>query len=248
MKNKLNKYFRKFGFELHGVGYLEKLKNASTEKNEWNKMSELLQGNVKTIFDVGANRGETAIKFMNIYPKSTIHAFEPFPETCVVFNENHKNHKNVILNQIALSSKVGKSILNVNISVDTNSLLQSGKLGATSDGSCQTVSQIEIETNTIDNYCKQNNIQEIDILKIDVQGFEIEVLKGSLQLLATGKIKIIYTESYFVQQYINQPLFYEIAALLMQYDFILQDIYDPYYSVKNILWCDAMFISKKHFK
>jgi FkbM family methyltransferase len=247
MKNKLNKYFRKFGFELHGVGYIEKLKNSSVDKNEWNKKRELLGENVKTIFDVGANRGETALKYMNIFPVATIHAFEPFPETCVVFNENHKNHKNVILNQVALSSKVGKAVLNVNTSVDTNSLLQSGKLGATSDGSCKTVDQLEIKTNTLDNYCKQNNIQEIDILKIDVQGFEIEVLKGTLELLTAGKIKLIYTESYFVQQYINQPLFYEIAALLLQYDFVLQDIYDPYYSAKNILWCDAMFICKKHF-
>lgn len=247
MKNKLNKYFKKFGFELHGIGYIEKLKNAAVDKSEWNKKRELLGENVKTIFDVGANRGETALKYINIFPLATIHAFEPFPETCVIFKENHKNQKNAILNQIALSSKVGKAVLNVNVSVDTNSLLLSGKLGATSDGSCKTLKQIEIETNTLDNYCKQNNIQEIDILKIDVQGFEIEVLKGALELLANGKIKIIFTEAYFVQQYINQPLFYEIASLLIKYDFVLQDIYDPYYSPQNILWCDAMFICKKAF-
>jgi len=247
MKNKLNKYFKKFGFELHGIGYIEKLKNAAVDKSEWNKKRELLGENVKTIFDVGANRGETALKYINIFPLAKVHAFEPFPETCVIFNENHKNHKNVILNQMALSSKVGKAILNVNTSVDTNSLLQSGKLGATSDASCKTLNQIEIETNTLDNYCKQNNIQEIDILKIDVQGFEIEVLKGALELLANGKIKIIFTEAYFVQQYVNQPLFYEIASLLIKYDFVLQDIYDPYYSTQNILWCDAMFICKKAF-
>ena len=248
MKNLINKYLKKIGAEIHGVGYIEKLKSESTQKNEWTKQKELLKDRCQTIFDVGANRGDTTMRYMELFNNPTIHAFEPFPETCSIFLENHKSHKKIILNQCALSSKIGTATLNVNNSVDTNSLLKSSNLGATSDVSCKTVAQIEIETNTLDNYCKQNRINQIDILKLDVQGFEIEVLKGAIEMLNLQKIKLIYTESYFVQQYVNQPLFHEIAAMLYQYNFTLQDIYDPYYSPTNVLWCDAMFINKSYFQ
>jgi hypothetical protein len=72
----------------------------------------------------------------------------------------------------------------------------------------------------------------------------MEVLKGVANFLTERRIKIIYTESYFEQQYINQPLFHEIAAYLYSYGFVLQDIYDPYFSSSRILWCDSLFVSK----
>lgn len=134
--------------------------------------------------------------------------------------------------------------MNVNRSVDTNSLLTSIKLGATSDKSCETLDTIDIPLTTVDEFCKENNIHEIDILKIDVQGAELKVLEGSKNMLANKKIKLIYTESYFTQQYLNQPLFHEISMLLYENGFTLQDIYDPYYSKRHILWSDAIFILK----
>ena len=59
-KNSLNKFFRKFGFEIHGIGYVEKLRNSTNDKDEWKKQKELLNGKADTIFDVGANIGTSA--------------------------------------------------------------------------------------------------------------------------------------------------------------------------------------------
>jgi len=247
MKEKINKYLRKLGAEIHGVGYIQKLKNSDTRKSEWSKQQQLLDNKANIIFDVGANRGNTASHYLDIFPHSTIHSFEPFPDCCDSFYKKHKDNPNVHLNRYALSSQIGKAVLNVNKSVDTNSLLESRKIGATSDKSCISIGQIEVETNTIDNYCLVNDIKEIDILKIDVQGSELEVLKGALTMLEKGRIKIIYTETYFQQQYINQPLFHDISLFVYNYNFDLQDIYDPYYSLKNLLWCDSIFINRNFF-
>jgi FkbM family methyltransferase len=244
MKEKINKYLRKFGAEIHGIGYVQKLKNSDLKKNEWSKQKELLGGKANIIFDVGANRGNTVIEYLKIFPNSMIHSFEPFPDSCSIFFEKHKDNSNVILNKCALSNKIGKAILNINNSVDTNSLLDSKKIGATSDKSCHTVGQIKIETNTIDNYCNDYKIKTIDILKIDVQGHEVEVLNGAINMLKAGNIKLIYTECYFRQQYIDQPLFHDISKFLYDYNFVFQDIYDPYYSKNSMLWCDSIFINK----
>ncbi len=244
MKKKLNKILRNFGAEIHGVGYIEKLRNADPGKNEWLKQNELLHGNATIIFDVGANRGQSTEKYIQIFPQSKIHAFEPFPETCEIFRNKYSGNPSVILNECALSNSIGTATLNVNTSVDTNSILETKSLGVTSDKSCKTLGQIEIKTDTLDHYCKDNNIQKIDILKIDVQGAEIKVLSGSENMLKEGRIQLIYIETYFQQQYVDQPLFHEIAALLYPYNFVVQDIYDPYYSKTSLLWADTIFIKK----
>ena len=64
-------------------------------------------------------------------------------------------------------------------------------------------------------------------------------------MLSKNVIKLVYTESYFTQQYNEQPLFHEIASFLYDHGFTLQDIYDPYYNAKSILWCDSIFLLKE---
>ncbi len=244
MKQKLNKILRRFGAEIHGVGYIAKLKAESSSRNANQKIAELTKGDQVTIFDIGANRGSTTMEMLEIFPKAKIHAFEPFQDSADIFRKNHLDKANVTLVQKGMADRMGTATLNVNKSVDTNSLLASKKLGATSDKSCETLNQVEINLETVDNYCKANAIERIHVLKIDVQGAEIKVLKGAEQMLRSGKVDLIYLETYFVQQYEEQPLFHEIATLLHQYGFTLQDIYDAYYNDRHILWSDSIFIYK----
>ena len=244
-KDKINQLFRKFGFELHGLGYLEKLRNSSVDKNEWEKMKELVGTNARIIFDVGASDGATAANYFRHFPQSSIHSFEPFPGAWVAFEDLHRTNPNIVLNKYALSSRIGMKTFNVNRQIDTSSFLESKKIGTASDKTCETVSQIDVSTNTLDKYCLENQISNIDILKIDVQGFEVEVLKGAINLLERGAIKVIFVEMFFEAQYIDQALFFDIASFLYKYDFVVHDFYDPYYSKSNLVWCDAIFIHKK---
>jgi len=243
MKKFINKYLKKIGIEVHGVGYIKKLASSDPKKNEWISQKKILCNNAKVIFDVGANRGRTSLKYSTLFPNAKIHAFEPFPESYNTFINTHKNNTNIKLNKYALSNKIGEASLNINKSIDTNSLLKSKKINASSDKSCISISSMIVKTNTIDNYCQQNNITEIDILKLDVQGFELNVLEGALKLLRDKKIKLIYTEGYFKQQYINQPLLHDISKFLYNYSFYIQDLYDPYFSKNNLLWCDVIFVN-----
>jgi FkbM family methyltransferase len=244
MKNRINKYLRNFGAEIHGIGYIQKLRNSDAKKDEWQRQREILGDKVKVIFDVGANRGKTTTKYLELFPKASVHAFEPFPKSSEIFKQAHQESSRVIFNEIALSNKIGRAEMSVNKSVDTNSLLQSKNIGATSDKYCKQVDSISVETKTIDNYCNSHNVSEIDILKMDVQGFELEVLKGASEMLKSGRIKLIYSETYFAQQYVDQPLFHDISKYLYEHGYVLQDLYDPYFSEKKILWCDSIFIHK----
>lgn len=244
-KSTINKFINKFGLEIHGIGFMEKLRNLNPAKSAWLKQRNLVTTNNPVIFDVGANRGDTTSKYLELFPDAAIFAFEPFEPSYNIFKKIHKQNINVRLVPMGLSNEFGIAQLNVNKSIDTNSLLSSKKLGATSDYSCETIGTVNINLITIDDFCEKNRINEIDILKIDVQGSELNVLKGAKKMLSKNAIKLVYTESYFKQQYSEQPLFHEIASFLYEFGFTLQDIYDPYYNAESILWCDSIFILKQ---
>lgn len=241
-KDSVNKYLRKFGFEIHGTGYMYKILKTTFKEDAFEKQQEILGKEASIIFDIGANRGDTVLEYRQKFPGSIIYAFEPFPDSYNIMADKIKSLPNINLIQKAAADKTGKSTLYVNNLVDTNSLLPSNVSGLSSDKLVANKGTIEVDICTVDQFCKENAVSQIDILKLDIQGGELAALKGCEEMLAGKKIKLIYTEAYFVQQYVGQPTFYDIAGYLYQHDYRLQDIYNPYYGKGSIAWCDAIFL------
>jgi FkbM family methyltransferase len=112
---------------------------------------------------------------------------------------------------------------------------------------------IGMETTTLDVFCQEENIEEIDFLQIDVQGADLDVLHGATTLL-NKTILAIQIEVEFSPLYINQPLFAEVDTFLRQQKFSLFDLYSSYrprniinqYSRYHrhgqILWGDAFYL------
>ena len=241
-KEWMNKICRKFGFELHGLGYMQSLKKAGIQQHPFSIQKEITGNNVKVIFDIGANRGDTVMEYKNYFPDAGIYAFEPFPLSFTQLCTRTNEYKDICCFQNAVADSEGTKIMYVNQNVDTNSLLPSVKMGLQSDNQVITKEEIEVQTITIDAFCEKQRITQIDILKMDIQGGELSALMGANKLLSGKKIKLIYTESFFKEQYLDQPLFYDIAKYLKNFDYHLQDIYNPYYGNGAIAWCDAMFL------
>lgn len=241
-KNHLNGIFRKFGFEVHGNGYMQSIRKAEFKEDAFGVQARLMQGSVGTIFDVGANNGDTVLAYASLFPEAEIYAFEPFPDTYKGMVENIGNKAKLHPFEKAVSDQVGTSVFHVNNSVDTNSLLASKEMGLNSDRQVQNKGVIEVGTITIDNFCSEHKIRQIDILKLDIQGGELAALKGAESLLKQKKIRLIYSETYFRQQYVDQPLMYDIANYVNQFGYNLQDLYNPIYGNGSIAWCDVIFL------
>jgi hypothetical protein len=79
------------------------------------------------------------------------------------------------------------------------------------------------------------------LLKIDTQGFELEVLKGSIEMLSKNAIGLVYLEIIFSEMYSNLPSLDEIYRYMMQNGFKLVAFYDFYSNNKTADWCDALF-------
>ncbi len=82
---------------------------------------------------------------------------------------------------------------------------------------------ISIETTTLDQYCESENIKNIDFLQIDVQGADLDVLKGAASILSRSVLGV-QIEVEFSPLYSEQPLFRDIDYYLDKYDFSLFDL------------------------
>lgn len=242
LKKKVNNFLRRFNVELHGTGYLQSLAKGEFSIDEFDYFKKTFSGNNITIYDVGANRGSTIAKFISIFPSAKIHAFEPYAPLCEGIKNRFPDNKNLSINNVGISQEKGDLTFYVNKSVDTNSFLPSKETGLNSDEQVKNVDTITVPVTTISDYFNEAKHNQINILKLDIQGSELKALKGAEALLKAKKVDVIFAEAYFVQQYQDQPLFYDIASYLLQFGYQLQDIYKPIYGKDKIAWCDAMFI------
>ena len=156
-------------------------------------LQKLLLGGEKhlIVFDVGAYIGKITNAYAKIFPQATIYCFEPFPNSFQELSRTVKS-KSIKPYQIAFSNQKGKSKLLINTDQSCNSMFPRPTTGAKYySESSQNVGQIEIETQILDTFCETEGIADIDILKLDVEGSELNVLKGATRKLTEKQIKII---------------------------------------------------------
>jgi hypothetical protein len=91
-----------------------------------------------------------------------------------------------------------------------------------------------------------NKREIVDLLKLDVEGYELEVLKGAEKILPNTKI--IMAEVWFSESYKNAPYFSDIDEYLRKNNFVLLNLYNPYtHEDMQLTGADAVFLNKKFF-
>ena len=199
-----------------------------------------------TIFDVGAHDGRSIHLYKKHFPNSKIFSFEPTPKTYLQLEKNAEKLDNVFIHNVALTSFVGQTEFHLNNSSLTNSLLESAIKNNILSEIIETKEKITVNTNTIDSFCIENKIEKIDILKIDVQGADLEVLKGASDMLKEAKIDLIFVEVEFIELYTNQPLFHDISVFLKSLNYNLYSFYNMSVAKDGqIIYGDAIFLPNK---
>ncbi len=145
------------------------------------------------VFDVGANKGEYSKLIHSSINNCEILAFEPHPNTYKNLENNLKELRNIKLYNCGLSSTNSKmKLYDYNNNDGSAHASLNNQIFKEVYGS-NTISH-EIEVFTLDKIIKEYNIKFLDFLKIDVEGFELEVLKGSINLINNKQIGIIQFE------------------------------------------------------
>lgn len=198
------------------------------------------------IFDIGAHEGYTVKIYKQLFPNASIHAFEPVSKNYELLTANTAGFSSVKTVKKALLSETGSKRININQSSATNSLLNSALTNSYIDALTNTLSNEWIESITIDQYCNDNNINNIDILKMDIQGSELSALRGAEKFLLNYTISLIYTEVEFIKIYEDQPLYHDVAFYLENLNYKLFNLYNyNYLENGQLAWADAIFLPKK---
>jgi FkbM family methyltransferase len=187
-----------------------------------------------TVFDVGANEGQTYLEVREAFPKAKIFSFEPCSQTFKKLLENTLNDRNAHVFQIALGAENSDAVLVAANDSRLNKVQAAPRMESAGD---------RIQIKTIDDFCLMQSINTIDLLKTDTEGYDLEVLKGAAVLLASKRIRFIYTETTFDRSNSQCSYFPPIFDYLTSSGYSFIGLYHPYFHSDplRIHYCNALF-------
>lgn len=178
---------------------------------------------VKNIFDVGANEGQSLSFFLDLYPKANIYCFEPNPSAFEKLKRQKVNQ--IELYNFALGNKDSKTkfyesklsenstFVLPNLASKRQKLIQLLLLSSKKN----IYNEINVKMFRLDTFLGSNPVDSIDLLKIDTEGYEFEVLIGAMGSLRNGVIKSILLENHETDLRENRSE--AISALLLETGF-----------------------------
>lgn len=199
----------------------------------------LRKENFKTIIDIGANRGQFSLAASHFNKEAVIHAFEPLTKPAKIFKKIFCNYDNIHLHKTAVGSSNNESVINISNEDDSSSLLEISDIQLKYYPNTNEVGTQKVNVSKLGSNIKSSNIISPALLKIDVQGYELEALMGAEELL--DKFDYIYCECSYIALYKDQPLVNDIIIFLSKNDFILSGIYNSQIEKGDCIQSDFLF-------
>lgn len=159
--------------------------NQAYDRQSWQVIKRVCDENACCV-DVGCHKGEIMDWFIQRSPKGKHWGFEPIPSMYEKLVIKYKNHQNITIYPFALSDTNGTTTFNL---VLTNPAY-SGMVKRNYDHANEKDQTIEVEMRTLDDLMA--NVDKIDLIKIDVEGAELQVLKGAVNTLQRTKPTVIF--------------------------------------------------------
>ena len=180
---------------------------------------------VDVIVDVGANRGQFSLAGRHFHPQARIVAFEPLADAAAAYRKVFAGDDRVQLHQSAVGPMRGDAVMYRSASEDSSSLLPIGALMPELYPGTEAAGTETVKLAPLTEFLTPTDLSGHALLKIDVQGYELEVLKSAGPLLPL--FSRLYVEASFVPFYDGQPLTDEVIAYLREQDFQLVGFMNP---------------------
>lgn len=198
------------------------------------------------ILEAGSYDGTDTLEILKFFPQATIYAFEPIPYLYNLLDQKAKNHTGKVYTyQQALSDSIGTAKMYVSEETyapgipSMSSSLLAPKEHLTYSAT-EFKKEITVETTTLDAWAQQYGVNHIDFMWLDMQGYELNALKASPNILKT--VKAILTEVEFVEAYAGQHLFKDVKEFLESNGFtMIANNFQP-----NGWFGDALFVRLDH--
>jgi len=177
---------------------------------------------IEKIIDIGAHKGEFLENMLKIEKVNTFYAFEPQKNIFNELNEKFSKNEKITLFNFAMDKEITNKKLKINKLSMTSSLAEINEKSLylkvknfLTFSKSNFEDEYEIQTNTVDKIFENISLQKA-LLKIDVEGFEINVIEGSMMKLK--EIPFVLLENQFGNHYKNNN-FEDIIKLLLKQNF-----------------------------
>lgn len=195
---------------------------------------------IATLVDIGANVGQFTLLAVAIKPEVAVEAFEPLAGAAAVFRRLFAGNQRVVLHQVAIGPSETTATMNVSRREDSSSLLPITRLQTKSFPGTERIRTEQVRVATLESELNADRIREPALLKLDVQGYELEALRGCLSML--HRFRHVYAELSFVELYAGQSMAYEVIGFLSEARFALAGVYNTQYDGNDrSIQCDCLF-------
>jgi FkbM family methyltransferase len=234
---------RKLGKVLANSGYRRSLRRAGVAAAiEHEALLKTLH--FATVVDIGAKRGQFALVARRCFPEARIIAFEPLAGPAKRFRAAIAGDPRITLHQVAVGAANGAATMHVAAEDDSSSLLPFTQLQQSLSAGTREVATEAIQVECLSSRINEEDLKQPALLKIDVQGYELFVLKGCDALLP--RFSHVYVECSFVELYAGQALAADVIAFLHERNFDLSGIYNTCYDAHGkAIQSDMLFAARK---
>lgn len=194
-----------------------------------------------SIIDVGGADGAIAKQFSGNFPNATVYTFEPIANTFKELQDNIEGYSKIKAINKGLGAQVGKHPI-FKLSRVTSSSLFPAQEKIRNEFFAENLQHVEEELITISTLDDEIPAQEdINILKIDVQGYEVEVLKGATATLKNTRIIVVEMQNH--ELYEGAPKYFELDAYIRSFGFCLYDIVPSIREDKQLYEWDGIYVN-----
>lgn len=176
------------------------------------------------VVDIGANRGQFTLLCAGLFPTARIVAFEPLPEPYAVLAQLTARHARIRTHQVAIGPRAKSARMHVMTPNDSSSLLAPTARQLTIFRGSARNGTTTVSLSPLDAFVDACDLPQPALLKLDVQGFELEALEGCASLL--DRFDAVYVECSFERLYADQALAHEVLAHLHGQGFRLAGVYN----------------------
>ena len=233
--NKIFKFFKLLKYNLWRKGLLNGI--AATIELE----NMVKDTNPETIIDVGSNKGQFIMLIEQLFPDKIIYSFEPLVEPLEIQKRFFSYKKNIFFYNFALGSNPSTKEFFITERMDSSSFFKIN-IENTNNIHYKIKNQRNIQIRTLDEIMIDQEIIQPILIKIDVQGFELEVLKGAEKILE--KTNYLLVEVSEKEMYQHQPIQDEIITFLKDRNFHTLKQNFPTNTLANVIQKVFLFLKK----
>ncbi len=198
----------------------------------------------KTVLDVGANVGQFAVAAAKLFPGVRVHSFEPVPEVARELEKNVSGLGNVAVHPFALGEERGEVSFHVNSHAHSSSVLPLTEAHRRAFPEARETAEISVGVSTLDDVFSGVDLRGPTLLKLDVQGYEPQTLRGGAKTLR--RIDYVVIEASFKPMYEGEMLFMDVADMMEERRFRFERpvgwLEAP--DTGEILQMDALFVKR----